>query len=58
MPHKMTTERIIATLAIDTGYSFTTVRRWWARAHVRSRTARELAAAAKKHKLHRPRIEQ
>jgi hypothetical protein len=51
----MTAERNIATLVAETGFSTTTVRKWWLHGEVRRRTHEALAAAAKTLKIRRPR---
>lgn len=51
----MTAERSIATLVSATGYSLTTVRRWWLHRTVRKRTSDDLQHAATENGLRRPR---
>ncbi len=50
----MSAEQKLAQLVAATGYSMTTVRKWWKRKPVRKRTADALQAAASELKIRRP----
>lgn len=51
----MTAEHNIAALVVESGYSLSTVRKWWRHFAVRTRTNTDLRQAAKRLKIRRPR---